>query len=157
MFSSVNPYFPVRAIPAPDSVSTIPAQASASTKTARAIVAETVHEYDGAPYKWGGETASCFDSSGLVVSAYNRVGFELPHQYGKIREHTVEIPADGPSQATSVVPGMWRSISATIDNSRPTALDIRLEFTRFGKNPNIPAGGLICLGKVITGYSIARV
>lgn len=96
LFSSVNPYFPVLAIPAPAPAATKPEPASESPKPARAIVAGIVHEYDGAPYKWGGVTTSGFDSSGLVVAAYARVGIELPHQSAKIRnsEHTVEISAD---------------------------------------------------------------
>jgi cell wall-associated NlpC family hydrolase len=33
----------------------------------------------GVPYRWGGESPSGFDCSGLVRWAYGRVGVELPH------------------------------------------------------------------------------
>ncbi len=33
----------------------------------------------GVPYRWGGESRSGFDCSGLVRWAYGRVGLDLPH------------------------------------------------------------------------------
>jgi cell wall-associated NlpC family hydrolase len=47
------------------------------TRPERAV--ELALDMVGTPYRWGGESPSGFDCSGLVRWAYGRVGIDLPH------------------------------------------------------------------------------
>src|SRR3954451_19246243 len=45
----------------------------------RAAVLKAVRSQLGTPYRWGGASPGGFDCSGLVMWAYGRAGFSLPH------------------------------------------------------------------------------
>jgi cell wall-associated NlpC family hydrolase len=45
----------------------------------RAAVLKAVRAQLGTPYRWGGAAPGGFDCSGLVMWAYGRAGFSLPH------------------------------------------------------------------------------
>lgn len=47
------------------------------TAVANAVLNEA-HKYQGVPYKFGGTTRTGMDCSGLVISAFDAVGLEMP-------------------------------------------------------------------------------
>ncbi|RDU67688.1 hydrolase [Helicobacter didelphidarum] len=47
-------------------------------KNTRYNLSKRAHEYLGVPYKWGGESSSGFDCSGLVRAVYKLNGMSLP-------------------------------------------------------------------------------
>lgn len=71
------------------------APASASTTPRRLIALEWAEHQAGKWYCWGGTGPSCFDCSGLVVSAYKHAGIALPRTtYEMLADpHLRRIPA----------------------------------------------------------------
>ncbi len=56
----------------------VPARASASTAPTRLVALEWAEHQAGKWYCWGGTGPSCFDCSGLVMTAYAHAGIRLP-------------------------------------------------------------------------------
>ncbi|WP_052062718.1 NlpC/P60 family protein [Helicobacter saguini] len=50
------------------------------TKNVRDSLVKHAHSYLGVPYKWGGESSSGFDCSGLVRAVYRLNGLDLPRR-----------------------------------------------------------------------------
>ncbi len=72
-----------------------PAPASASTTPTRLIALEWAEHQAGKWYCWGGAGPSCFDCSGLVMTAYRHAGISLPRTtYGMLASRVLRrIPA----------------------------------------------------------------
>ena len=66
------------ALPAP------PADARSFDTTQRAIVTRYARAQVGDGYRYGASGPNYFDCSGLVMRAWSKVGFALPHQSGRM-------------------------------------------------------------------------
>jgi hypothetical protein len=68
----------VAAVPAP------PAEARSFSTSQRAVVARYANAQVGDGYRFGASGPNNFDCSGLVMRAWSKVGFHLPHQSGRM-------------------------------------------------------------------------
>lgn len=63
------------------------------TYTQRQRLTAVANHYTGAPYKYGGNTRSGFDCSGLVYRVYHdALGIKLPRTVNKLYKNSYEIP-----------------------------------------------------------------
>lgn len=65
--------------PPPPSAAADPAPAQAATESAAQVAVQTALDQVGKPYQWAGAGPNSFDCSGLVMYAWEKAGFSLPH------------------------------------------------------------------------------
>lgn len=80
--------------PAPIEREPVPAAVPADSDALGARVAALARGFVGRPYRYGGETPSGFDCSGLVYYVYRSLGVAVPRTAAEQRASAKRIPAD---------------------------------------------------------------